>query len=83
MAKKRMPIYGIIGIFTDFLAHNSAKYQYFSMIPSSFVSYYQIKYSLLVVGQFLFKCRFYGQKTVKTAQNWPYKSVPSKYKNII
>ena len=34
MAKKRMPIYVIIVNFRDFLAHNSAKYQYFSMRPS-------------------------------------------------
>ena len=31
MAKKRMPLYGIIGIFKDFLTHTLAKYQYFSM----------------------------------------------------
>ena len=31
MAKKRMPIYGIIGIFREFLAHNLAKSQYFLM----------------------------------------------------
>ena len=31
MAKRRMPLYGIIGfgIFRDFLAHKLAKYQYF------------------------------------------------------
>ena len=29
MAKKRMPINGIIGIFREFSAHNSAKYQHF------------------------------------------------------
>ena len=37
MAKKRMPLYGIHGIFKDFLTHNLAKYQYFSMRPSLFV----------------------------------------------
>ena len=31
MGKIRMSIYGIIGIFGQFLAHNSAKYQYFLM----------------------------------------------------
>ena len=29
MAEKRKPIYGIIGIFRDFLANDLAKYQYF------------------------------------------------------
>ena len=52
------PYYGIIVIFRDFLAHNQAKYQYFSMRSSLFVSYYQITYCLLVVGQFLVKCGF-------------------------
>ena len=37
MAKKRMPLYGMIGIFRDFLAHKLTKYQYFSMRPSLFV----------------------------------------------
>ena len=30
MAKKRMPIYGIIDILMAILAYNLAKYQYFS-----------------------------------------------------
>ena len=38
MAKKRMPIYGIIGIFRDFLAYNLANYKYFSMSLSLFNS---------------------------------------------
>ena len=29
MAKKHMPLYGIICILKDFLTHNLAKYQYF------------------------------------------------------
>ena len=40
MAKKRMPKYGIIGIFRDFLAYNLANYQYFSLRPSLFDKYY-------------------------------------------
>ena len=62
MAKESMPIYGIIGIFKDVLDHSSAKYQYFSMRPSLFVVYYLTIYSLLVEGQFIFKCRFYDKK---------------------
>ena len=37
MAKKRMPLYEIIYIFRDFLAHHLNKYQYFSMRLSLFV----------------------------------------------
>ena len=37
MAKKSMPLYGIIGIIRDFLAHKLVKYQYFVIIPSLFV----------------------------------------------
>ena len=37
MAKKRMPLYRIIGISRDFLVHQLAKYKYFSMKPSLFV----------------------------------------------
>ena len=33
MAKKRMPIYGIIDILRAILAYNLAKYQHFSMRP--------------------------------------------------
>ena len=36
MAKKRMPIYGIIDILRSILAYNLDKYQYFSMRPSVF-----------------------------------------------
>ena len=53
MAKKRMPIYqlyGIIGIFRDFLAYISTLYQYFSMRPSLFVWYYQITYFSFVLS---------------------------------
>ena len=43
MVEKRMPMYGIIGIFRDFLAYYLTEYQYFSMRPSLFDKYYQIK----------------------------------------
>ena len=42
----RMPIYGIIDILMAILAHNLAKYQYFSMRPGLFDKYHQITYSL-------------------------------------
>ena len=58
-----MPVYGIIGIFRWFLAHNSVKYQNFSMRPSLFEKYCQITYSLQVIGKYLLKCGFYVQKT--------------------
>ena len=45
MAKKRMPIYGIIDILRAILAYNLAKYQNFSMRPGLFDKYYQITYS--------------------------------------
>ena len=60
MAKKRMPIYGIIGIFRDFLAYNLAKYQYFSMRPILFDYYYKITYSMQVSAKYLQKYGFYG-----------------------
>ena len=65
MAKKRMPFHEIIGNLKDILAHT--KYQYFSIRPSLFVSYYQTTYSLLVSAQYLFKCGFYGPKMHKSA----------------
>ena len=45
LAKKRMPIYGIIDILRAILAHNLAKYQNFSMRPGLFDKYYLITYS--------------------------------------
>ena len=75
MAKKRMPLYGIIGIFRDFLAHISAKYQYFSMRPSLFDQYYQTTHSLLISSQNVLKCEFCGLKTPKNPQNRPYLSL--------
>ena len=51
MAKKRMPLYGIIGTFRDLLAHKLVKYKYFSMKPILFVYYYQFTYSLHVSAQ--------------------------------
>ena len=47
MAEKRMPIFGIIGIFRDFLAYNLAKYQYF---------FDETKFIRLVLS----KCIFYA-----------------------
>ena len=72
MAKICMPLYGIIGIFRDFLAHISAKYQYFSMRPSLFDLYYQTTYSLHIPSQNFLKCGFHGLKTPKNPQNRPY-----------
>ena len=50
LAKKRMPIYEIIGIFRELLAHNYnlAISQYFLVRPSLFDYYYQISYYLKV-----------------------------------
>ena len=42
MAKKRMPIYGIIDTLRTILAYNLAKYQNFSMRLGLFDKYYQI-----------------------------------------
>ena len=74
LVKKRMPIYGIIGIFRDFLAYNNlAKYQYFSMRPSLFDWYYQITYSMQVSAKyFLIKYELYSQKNSKMSQNQLY-----------
>ena len=65
MAIKRMPIYGIIGIFRKFLTHYLAKYQYFSMRPSVFDYYYQVTYYLKVLARYLNKCAFYIEKNQK------------------
>ena len=46
MAKKRMPMYGIIEILKAILAPNLANYQHFSMRPGLFNKYNQITYSL-------------------------------------
>ena len=72
MAKKRMPIFGMIDKFRDLLAYNLATYQYFSMRPSLFDWYYQITYSMQVAAKYLHKCGFYGQKTSKMSQNQLY-----------
>ena len=50
MAKKRMPIYGTIGILRAILAHNLGNYQHFSMRPGLFDKYYQITYSMQFVA---------------------------------
>ena len=52
MAKKLMPIYGIISIFREFLAHNLVKSQYFSMRPSLIHYYHQITYYLKVLAKY-------------------------------
>ena len=65
MAKKRKPLYGIIGTFRDFLAHKLAKYQYFSMNPSLFVYYYQFTCSLHVSAQCILKCGLNAHKPQK------------------
>ena len=72
MSKKRVPIYGIIDIFREFLAHNLAKPQHFSIRPSLFDYYYQITYYLQVLSKYLKKCGFYIQKTSKMSQNQSY-----------
>ena len=56
MAKKRMPIYGIINILRAILAYNLAKYQYFSMRLGLFDKYHQIPYSLRFSVQYHVKC---------------------------
>ena len=57
MAKKRMPIlYGIIGIFREFLAHNLAKSQYFSVRPSLFDYYYQ---TYQITCNYIITCKFW------------------------
>ena len=68
MAKKRMPIYGIIDILRAILAYNLAKYQYFSMRPGLFDKYHQITYSLQFLVQYHIKFAFYAQKPLKKAQ---------------
>ena len=75
MAKKRMPLYGIICTFRDFSAHKLTKYEYFSMKPILFVQYYQFTYSLHVSTQYILKCVFYVHKTTTSAQNRPYLSL--------
>ena len=50
MAKKSMPIYGIIDILRAILAHSLAKYQKFSMRPSLFDKYNPITHSLKLVA---------------------------------
>ena len=65
MAKKRMPIYRIISIFRQFLAHNLAKSQYFSMRPSSFDYYYHITYYLKVLAKYLKKMWILYPKNLK------------------
>ena len=50
-----MPIYGIIGIYRELLAHNLAKSQYFS----SLIDYYQY---LQVLAKYLKKCEFIAKK---------------------
>ena len=63
--QKRMPKYEIIGILSAILAHNLAKYHYFSMKPTLFDKYYQITYSLRFLVQYHVKCGFYGQNPQK------------------
>ena len=53
MAKKRMPIYGIIGILRAILAHNLVNYQYF----------------LVKLSLFNFKYRYFGSYFNLTRQN--------------
>ena len=45
MAKKRIPMYGIIGIFRAILAHNLVKCEYFLMKPGLLENYDHITYS--------------------------------------
>ena len=53
--KKRMTLYGIIGIFRDFLAHNLAKYQHFS-----------IRKSLFAISQFATFNQLHSPKKIHT-----------------
>ena len=71
MAKKRMPIYGKISNLRAILVHNLAKYQYFSVRPSTT--------KLHILCYFQLKRGFYGQKTIKlqflkmsVLKNWRY-----------
>ena len=48
MAKKRMAIYGIIGILRAILARNLVNYQYFSMKLSLLDYYHHFTYYVLV-----------------------------------
>ena len=66
MAKKRMSLYGIIGIFKDLLTHNLAKYQYLSMRQSLFVACFGLIY---------LKMWILWPKNPKNAQNRPYLSL--------
>ena len=50
MAKKRMPMYGIIGILRAILAHNLVNYQYFSMKPRLFNNYDHFTYSVQILA---------------------------------
>ena len=50
MAKKRMPIYEIIGILRAISAHNLVKYQYFSMKLRLFDYCYYFTYSVQVLA---------------------------------
>ena len=72
MAKKRMPIYGIIGIFRHFLTYNLVKYQYLTMSLSLFDYNYRIIYSTQVSAKYLYKYGFYGRKHPKISQNQLY-----------
>ena len=48
MAKKRMSIYGMIGILRGILAHNLVNYQYFSIKSSLLDNYHHFTYSVRV-----------------------------------
>ena len=60
--------YGIIFTFRQFLAHNLAKSQYFSMRPSLYDYYYQITYYLQVLAKYL-NVDFIAKKISKISQN--------------
>ena len=65
-----MPIYGIVGIFRDFLAYNLAKFnetKFIRLILSNYISY-----SMQVSAKYLQKYGFDGQKTSKMSQNQLY-----------
>ena len=61
-------------MFREFLAHNLAKSQYFSMKPSLFDYYYRITYYLHILAKYLKNEMWiiYYPKNLKKFTNQPY-----------
>ena len=74
MAKKRMHIYGIIGILENFWPITWPNLIFFN--GTKFVRLLLSSYIFMhVLARYLKKCGFYSQKTPKISQNQPYISV--------